>query len=199
MKKPRLCGSRRGLCVGGSLVAFVSVGLAALALAGCGSGSRHPETRRRLPPVARAQATHEYASLPAPSQTPASPASSPVIAVAAFAGAYINWTADTVSAVMHRLASRSVGQARSAMQLAATETAADYELQRGGVANSGSVEAVAPLPRQTNQYVVVTRELTTATATNAYQGLAPAWHVAIATVTELAPGEWAVSGWQPES
>jgi hypothetical protein len=49
------------------------------------------------------------------------------------------------------------------------------------------------------RYVVVTRELTVATATTAYQGLQPAWHVTVATVTQLASGGWAVSGWQPES
>ena len=58
----------------------------------------------------------------------------------------------------------------------------DYELQRGGIANSGTVEAVAPLPGRRDQYVVVTRERTTATDTTAYQGLRPAWHVALATV-----------------
>jgi hypothetical protein len=117
----------------------------------------------------------------------------------AFASAYINWTAQTVSADMRALAEESIGQARSAMQLAAAQTAGDYELQRGGVANSGVVEAVASLRGHHDEYVVVTRELTTATATTAYQGLQPAWHVAIATVSELGPGEWVVSGWQPET
>ena len=78
---------------------------------------------------------------------------------------------------MIELASASIGQARSAMQLAAAQTAGDYELRRGGIANSGTVEAVAPLPASRNQYVVVTRESTTATADAAYQGLRPAWHV----------------------
>ena len=100
---------------------------------------------------------------------------------------------------MRELASESVGQARSAMQLAAAQTAQDYELQRGGIANSGTVEAVAPLFGRRGQYVVVTRELTTATATTAYQGLRPAWHVAIAAVVQLRPGQWVVSRWQPES
>jgi hypothetical protein len=85
------------------------------------------------------------------------------------------------------------------VQLAAAETAGDYELQRDGIANSGQVEAVAPLRGHPNQYVVVTRELTSATATDAYQGLAPAWHVTVATVREQSPGVWVVSGWQPES
>ena len=48
-------------------------------------------------------------------------------------------------------------------------------------------------------FVVVTRELTTATATNAYQGLRPAWHLALATVTQLSPGHWVLSAWQPEN
>jgi hypothetical protein len=33
----------------------------------------------------------------------------------------------------------------------------------------------------------------------AYAGLAPAWHVAVATVTEVAPRRWVLSGWQPEN
>jgi hypothetical protein len=61
------------------------------------------------------------------------------------------------------------------------------------------VEAVAPLPRKPHQYVVVTLESTSATNTTAYQGLRPAWHVALATVTELQPGQWVLSGWQPEN
>jgi hypothetical protein len=119
--------------------------------------------------------------------------------VAAFATAYINWNARTVAADMEALAQASVGQARSAMELAAAQTGSDYELQRGGIANSGVVEAVAPLPSSREQYIVVTRERTTATATNAYQGLQPSWHVAVATVAKLGAGKWAVSAWKPQS
>ena len=100
---------------------------------------------------------------------------------------------------MRALAARSTGQARSAMQLAAAQTANDYELQRGGIANSGTVEAIAPLVGQREQYAVVTREQTIATSTSAYQGLRPAWHVAVATVAQLDPGRWVLSGWQPEN
>jgi hypothetical protein len=149
--------------------------------------------------VARAQAGHEYPSPPAPAQAATHPAVSPAAAVAAFASAYINWTAQTLAADMGRLAQRSVGQARAAMQLAAAQIASDYELKQGGIANSGIVEAIAPLRGQPSRYIVVTRELTTATASSAYEGLAPAWHVAIATVTEVGPGRWAVSSWQPEA
>ena len=50
-----------------------------------------------------------------------------------------------------------------------------------------------------NVYAVVTREQTTATNTNAYQGLRPAWHVTLATVTEVDGRLWTISGWQPEN
>ncbi len=113
--------------------------------------------------------------------------------------AYINWNARTVAGTMRILAADSIGQARAAMTLAAAETADDYELRRGGIANSGVVEAVAPLSGHPDQYVVVTRESTTATNTTAYQGLRPAWHVALATAQELPGGRWVLSDWQPES
>jgi hypothetical protein len=149
--------------------------------------------------VARAQTAHELAS-PSPRQTVASPgAAGPEQAVRRFARAYINWTADSVGRDMSALASASIGQARSALQLAAAQTAGDYELKHGGIANSGTVEAVAPLPGSRNRYVVVTRESTTATADAAYEGLRPAWHVAIATVASLPGRGWVLSGWQPQS
>jgi hypothetical protein len=85
------------------------------------------------------------------------------------------------------------------MALAAAQTAGDYELKHGGVANRGTVEAVAPLGGHRYQYVVVTREQTTASNTSAYQGLRPSWHLALATVAQLASGGWAISRWQPES
>jgi hypothetical protein len=149
--------------------------------------------------IAQAQATHEYPSPPAPPQTATGGASTPVEAITKFAAAYINWTAQTVAADMHTLAAQSVGQARSAMALAAAETAGDYELRRGGIANHGTVEAVAPLAGRPNQCVVVTLEFTTATNTTAYEGLLPAWHVAVATVIETPAGRWALSAWQPEN
>lgn len=172
------------------------VGVAALALTGCGAG--HHATGSTASKLAQAQATHEYPSPTPPPQTATGATSTASQAVRAFATAYINWTARTVAGDMESLAGRSVGQARSAMTLAAAQTADDYELQRGGISNQGTVEAVAPLPGHRNQYVVVTLESTTATNTSAYQGLRPAWHVAVATVTEQSPGRWVVSGWQPE-
>jgi hypothetical protein len=149
--------------------------------------------------LAQAQATHEYPSPPPPRQTTTSASPTAVLAIRRFTTAYINWSAQTVAADMRSLANQSVGQARSAMELAAAGTSGDYELQRGGVANQGTVEAVAPLPRRRDQYVVVTLESTTATNTTAYEGLLPAWHVTLATVAKQAPGEWVLSGWQPEN
>jgi hypothetical protein len=168
--------------------------LCALAAAGCGG---HRTTSPAA--VARADATHEYPSPPPPRQAAAGGSGSPDQAIRAFAAAYINWNAETVSADMRSLAARSIGQARAAMTLAAAQTAGDYELQRGGIANSGTVEAVAPLSGRRDEFVVVTRESTTAANTTAYQGLGPAWHLALATVQQMPAGRWVLSGWQPEN
>lgn len=170
----------------------------ALALGGCGGqrAQTHP-ARRPNAALAQAQRTHEYPSPPIRQNATTLP--DPMLAIYAFATGYINWSATTVSARMRALAKLSVGQARSAVLLAAAQTAQDYELSRGGVANSGTVEAIAPLPGASRQYVVVTLERTTASNSTAYQGLAPAWHVTLATVTRLAGGGWAVSTWQPEN
>lgn len=174
--------------------------LCALACAGCGQSARRAPPARRAPSaLIRAQATHEYPSPLSPAQTAASAAPTATQAIRAFATAYINWSARTVSADMRSLAARSVGEARAAMTLAAAQTAGDYELREGGIANSGAVEAVAPLPGHAGEYVVVTRESTSASNTTAYQGLRPAWHLALATVEELPGGRWALSGWQPEN
>ena len=148
---------------------------------------------------ARTPTTHELPT-PAPRQTVPGPgAATPAQAVRRFADAYINWTADGVGRDMRDLAAASIGQARSALQLAAAQTAGDYELKRGGIANSGTVEVVAALPATRNHYLVVTRESTTATNSSAYRGLLPAWHVAIATVALLPRRGYVVRGWQPES
>ncbi len=169
---------------------------ACVLVCGCG-GATGPAGGRRSR-VAVAQSTHEYPSPKPPPQIASSTSSDAVGAVRSFASAYINWTADTVTADMRGLAARSIGQARSALELAAAQTASDYQLQQGGISNSGTVEAVAPMASAPDQYIVVTRESTTASNTTAYQGLRPAWHVAIATVSHV-QGGWVVSGWQPEN
>lgn len=179
--------------------AICCAAMLALGLNACASF----DTRRPAPTeaseVMRAQKTHEYPSPAPPPERAKGGSPSAAAAVTAFAAAYINWNARTVSTDLRALAARSVGQARSAMQLAAAQAASDYELRRGGIANQGTVEAVAPLRGSPDQFVVVTRELTSATATSAYQGLQPAWHIAVATVTQLQSGEWVVTEWQPES
>ncbi|MGI8902758.1 MAG: hypothetical protein ACR2IP_03680 [Solirubrobacteraceae bacterium] len=121
-----------------------------------GSSARSSSARTQAANLAQAQRTHEYPGRP-PRQTALGGSTNPIVAIAAFASAYINWTASTVPARMRALAALSVGQARSAMALAAAQTAQDYELRRGGIANSGTVEAVAPLRGRRDEYVVVTR------------------------------------------
>jgi hypothetical protein len=173
---------------------------AALALAalvtGCGPpGLPGSSASSSAPPTWR---SHEVPT-PVTPQTASRGAAAPILAIEAFATGYINWRATTVSRTMRALEAISVGQARSAAALAASQTAQDYELRHGGVANSGTVEAVAPVLGHPGQYAVVTRERTSATNTAAYQGLPAAWHLTLATVARLTSGEWVVSGWQPES
>jgi hypothetical protein len=186
-------------------VALAALGLAACSLAPAPRGPGVPRSAAGRTPangtasaVAQAQRTHEYPSPPA-RQVALGGFASPVLAVEAFANGYINWTAATVTGRMRGLAALSVGQARAAMTLAAAQTAQDYELRRGGIANAGAVEAIAPVRGQRDHYAVVTRELTTASNTDAYRGLRPSWHVALATVTAAAAGGWVVSDWQPEN
>jgi hypothetical protein len=116
--------------------------------------------------------------------------------VLSFATRYINWRGEQVAATLRALAAASVGQARSAMLLAAAQTKADPALSTNGIVNRGSVQALAPLRGQADKYAVVTLETTSGSA--AYAGLPASWHVTIATVTER-PGGWVVSGWQPQT
>jgi hypothetical protein len=180
-----------------------------LAVAGCAAGcgataatsANAPESRQAVARESRlavAQRTHEYPS-PPPRQTAASGSRSPTFVIQAFATAYINWSYRSVTATMRALTQLSIGQARSEMALAAAQTAEDYELRRGGISNAGVVEAIAPLLGHSREYAVVTRELTTAVHTAAYQGLRPAWHLSLATVTRMPSGEWVLSSWQPEN
>ncbi len=148
--------------------------------------------------VARADRTHEVPT-PTGSEPVAGGWRSPTEAVYVFANQYINWNAQDVSDRLRALARVSVGQARSAASAAASETASDDELKQGQIANSGVVEAIAPVIGHRYEYAVATREQTTASATNAYRGVAPEWHLAVATVTRLAGGLWVLSDWQPEN
>ncbi len=162
-------------------------------------GASTPEARIRAT-VAQAQRTHE---IPTPASGPSHGAlggwRSPVEAVQVFTQWYINWTAATVATHMHILAQAAIGQARSAMTLAASSVAHDASLKLGGIANSGTVEGIAPLADHNDVYAVVTREQTRAANTSAYQGLRPSWHVTLVTVTKVFGHLWAISGWQPEN
>src|SRR5436305_9104298 len=113
----------------------------ALAASACGASREHTHTAAS--PLARAQATHEYPSPPPRPQSTTSGSATPLGAIRAFATAYINWDAQSVAADMRALALASIGQARATTILAAAQTAGDYELERGGIANHGTVEAVA--------------------------------------------------------
>ncbi|MFZ0387080.1 MAG: hypothetical protein WAL22_15545 [Solirubrobacteraceae bacterium] len=148
--------------------------------------------------VARADRTHEVPT-PAGRESVVGGWRNPTDAVYVFATQYINWNSQDVSTRMRALASVSVGQARSAVSAAASETASDDELRQGQVANTGVVEAIAPVIGHRYEYAVATREQTTASGTDAYQGIAPQWHLAVATVTRLAGGLWVLSDWQPEN
>jgi hypothetical protein len=140
--------------------------------------------------------THEVPTSAGP-ETVAGGWRSPAQAVQEFATYYVNWDYRTVSLHLRALSEVSVSQARSMLSMAAAQVGRDYELRRGQIANSGVVEAIAPVRGRSDQYAVVTRERTTGSRTNAYQGLAPAWHVALATVTQVR-GLWVLSAWQPE-
>lgn len=176
-------------------IGALTLAAAALALSACGGSPQTPLQRK----LAQARATHEFPSPRPPAERVSGGSPNAIEAVRSFVNAYINWNAQTVAADLRALAARSVGQARSALELAAAQVASDYELQRGGIANNGKVEAVVPYASHRDQYLVVTLESTTATNTTAYQGLRPAWHVAIATVREVGHRRWALSAWQPQS
>jgi hypothetical protein len=182
----------------------------ALALAGCGAfapatvprtasraGTTMAAAHRAAGTVFRADRTHEVPT-PARPEHAARGWPAPEAAVRAFAAAYINWTAATVGRRLRALARDSVGQARVTLEVQAGEVASDRELRRGRIDNSGTVEAVAPLPGGAGRYVVVTRERTSAADDAAYRGLAPEWHVSVATVQRVG-GRWVLSGWQPEN
>jgi hypothetical protein len=124
-------------------------------------------------------------------------ASSPPDAIARFAELYVNWDYRSLAAIQRRLAAMSIGEASAAQRRAAARTPADSELRHGRVANHGTVVAIAPVrPARPDGWVVVTRETTT--GARVYDELAPAYHVALATVVRVRGG-WAISRWEPQS
>ena len=176
------------------LVAGCGIQLPSYSTAGTSTSGAPPAIRERSSTSQPAAPARRVVRQPNPYNSPLA-----AEALVAFATEYINWNASSVAADMRLLASQSIGQAHAAMELAAGEVGRDYELQRGGIANRGQVEGVAPCSGPGGRWVIVTRERTTATASTSYQGLAPAWHVIVAKAVELRPGRWAISLWQPES
>jgi hypothetical protein len=168
---------------------------AVVALVVGGAGARVPSRPDRAGRTSSAPARE----VPSRHPTRSAGSSSPQQVVASFADVYINWSYSNVAARLTALANASVGQARSAMQLAAAQVSADSTLRGGGIANQGTVETVGPVAGHPDQWAVVTLEQTTASDSSAYEGLAPAWHVTVATVQRWPGGGWVVSGWQPES
>ena len=188
------CAALGGAASSGGPGPSAGAGAATSAVAGTtssGWGAAAPRT------VARADRTHEVPT-PRRRERVVGGWATPEQAVRAFADAYVNWRAATVAARLETLARRSIGQARAMLELQAREVAADRELHRGRIANAGTVEAVGALTGSPHRYAVVTREHTSAADDEAYRGLAPEWHVSVATVT-LSGGRWVLSGWQPES
>jgi hypothetical protein len=192
----------------GQMSPAVTAAVLALVLSGCGLAMPVPGTGATAQTTPAAGTATRSSGAPALTDnevpTPPGPAEhapgagSAVGAVRTFAIGYINWTAADLRSRLSRLAADSVGQARSAMELAAQQTGSDPELTQAGVANHGRVEAVSALTGGAGRYVVVTLESTTATDSSDYEGLAPAWHLAVATVAHRG-GRWVVSGWQPKS
>jgi hypothetical protein len=178
----------------------LALAIGCLALTGCGLQASAPVSgsTATTPAGARQDTSHGALAPPEGQPNPYDSALAGELLVA-FATQYINWNAHTVVTDLRTLATESVGQAHAAMELAAGETARDYELRRGEIANSGKVEAVAPLTSSGSRWVVVTLERTTAANNSSYQGLAPEWHVIVCAVIRLAPGHWKVSVWQPVS
>lgn len=207
--------------IGRNMVAVAAV-LTALGLAGCGlpkfpagAGTGTGTATEARAGTTATKATAASASRPASGATAATDVAnkskhaaitSSVDAanvVREFANTYINWNAQNFASLLARLAGASVGQARETMALDAAEVSRDSSLEADGLANRGTVESVARLPGAASaggaqEFVVVTREQTSATKTNAYTGVAAAWHVTLATVV-MVSGTWRVSEWQPQS
>jgi len=175
----------------GVLLVFAVVAL----LVGGGPAASAPPRLRRAEPTSAAPARE----VPTRRSARLGGFGTPQLAVTKFADAYINWNYADVAARLTALAEASVGQAREAMQLAAGQVSADSTLRGGGIAHEGTIEAVGRIAGRPDEWAVVTLEQTTASDSSAYDGLAPEWHVTVASVKQEPGGGWVVSGWQPES
>jgi hypothetical protein len=147
-----------------------------------------PGPRGSIPPAAAAA----QATLAAGAGQP-----TPQAALDRYARLYANWSARTIGAVQHQLASISLGQARAQALQAAASYARDSVLQHSRVTNSGQVTSIAagqgPLG---GRWVITTQETTTGSGD--YAGLPPQAHVTYAQVTNI-PHGWIVIAWHPQS
>jgi hypothetical protein len=122
---------------------------------------------------------------------------SPEAALARYAEVYLNWSAADVTARQRELASISLGQARAQALQAAASAAADAQLLKSRVANSGTVVAITRgQGPAAGDWVIVTREQTTGQGD--YAGLPPTLHVIYAQLTATPQG-WVVIRWQAEN
>lgn len=181
-------------------VIVVAVVLAVL-LAGCGIGDPYRTTPATTPTATatgpRVVDNEVRGAQATPIGGPRDAAAlSPQSAVERFAALYINWTYNTLASHRRQLARMAVGEVAAAERRAAVETSRDYELREGQVANHGQIAAIAQARGHADQWVVVSREITTGRGT--YEGLPAGYHVTLATVVRVASG-WAVSRWQPQS
>jgi len=172
--------------------------LAALALAGC-TNPDAPTTVQSTTPSTSPQNPGEPPAPPPSSPTAQAPAgvqATPVKAITAFAGLYVNWTYRTLTSNQRMLAAMSVGPARLAERQAAASSAADTAITRGHIYNTGQVVSIAPDLAHPNMWVIVTREQTG--GNTEYTGLPATYHV---TLTQLAPvpGGFSISQWLPQN
>ena len=201
--------SRRPLVLG--LAVLIAAGLAGCGITNPyqtsqGSRSRPAPTSSTPPGLARDRADpgpERAGTIPAAQQAAqrrlsrGAASATQQAALRRYARLYSNWTAPTVGAVEHELASISLAQARAqALQTAASYTR-DTTLDHSRVANRGAVVSIAAGqgPAQ-GQWVIVTSETTTGRGD--YQGLPPQLHITYAQLTHTRSG-WVVSQWAPQN
>lgn len=188
----RACGSRAHFL---SLLAGIAV---VASTSGCGLGDPYDGARSETAGGTAPRVVDNEVRPPRPYRDSAprsEPAPSARVAVERFARLYVNWTYDTLASHRRQLAAMAVGEAAASQRRAAAETARDYELREGRIANRGVIVALAEARGGGDRWVLVTRETTT--GKGVYEALPPAYHVTIATVVEV-EGGWAVSEWEPQ-
>jgi hypothetical protein len=182
----------------GLIAACLLAGAVAVALAGCANPDA-PGAGQRTKPGAGVQNAGEPPAPPPAAPTAQSPADvqpTPAMALALFAGLYVNWSYRTITSRQQTLAAISVGGARLSEQQAAAASRADTTISRGRIWNHGQIVSIAPDIVQPGAWVIVTREQTGGDSD--YEGLPAAYHVTLAQLAQV-PRGWAVRQWLPQS